>query len=93
MLLLKRQNFEKGKGCGDLQDSAAGGWSYAGCNLQFGVRKHVVSGLDKSEILEKVLNTPYQPDKYPAQLIHSQDGTLYWFADKEAAPLIENVLS
>lgn len=48
----------------------------------------LVTGKEKSIALEKILNGPYQPDKYPAQLIKPQ-GKLYWFADKEAASLLD----
>lgn len=50
----------------------------------------LVTGENKAFILDKVLNAPYQPDIYPAQLIHPQDGTLFWFADRAAASLIIN---
>ena len=48
----------------------------------------LVTGGDKAEILENVLNGMYQPDKYPAQLIHARDGAMYWFIDWAAASLI-----
>jgi transketolase len=39
-------NFESSAmAVGDLQGSAAGGWSYAGRNLQFGVREHAMGGI------------------------------------------------
>jgi 6-phosphogluconolactonase len=48
----------------------------------------LVAGDSKSEILDIVLNAPYQPDKYPAQLIKPVDGNLYWFVDTKAAALL-----
>lgn len=39
-------NFENPKmAVGDLQGSAAGGWSYAGRNIQFGVREHAMASI------------------------------------------------
>lgn len=39
-------NFESSAmAVGDLQGSAAGGWSYAGRNLQFGVREHAMGAI------------------------------------------------
>lgn len=39
-------NFENSaKAVGDLQGSAGGGWSYAGRNLQFGVREHAMGAI------------------------------------------------
>ncbi|WHZ14378.1 MAG: Transketolase [Nitrospira sp.] len=39
-------NFEHpATGVGDLQGSAGGGWSYAGRNLQFGVREHAMGAI------------------------------------------------
>ena len=39
-------NFENPKmAVGDLQGSAGGGWSYAGRNLQFGVREHAMASI------------------------------------------------
>jgi 6-phosphogluconolactonase len=46
----------------------------------------LVSGKEKAEILQTVLNGPYQPDMYPAQLIKPADGHLLWFTDKSAYP-------
>jgi len=45
----------------------------------------LVTGFSKAEILQTVLNGPYQPDTYPAQLIKPETGKLYWFTDKDAA--------
>jgi 6-phosphogluconolactonase len=48
----------------------------------------LVTGKNKAEMLRKVLELPYQPDKIPAQLIKPIDGELYWFVDQDAATLI-----
>jgi 6-phosphogluconolactonase len=45
----------------------------------------LVEGTAKAEVLNTVLNAPYQPEKYPAQLIKPVSGNLYWFADNKAA--------
>lgn len=45
----------------------------------------LISGKGKANILNIVLNAPFQPDLYPAQLILPGHGHLYWFADKDAA--------
>lgn len=45
----------------------------------------LVSGRNKAEILETVTWVPYQPEKYPAQLIKPLHGDLRWFADSDAA--------
>lgn len=49
----------------------------------------LVTGENKAGVLEKILNAPYQPDLYPAQLIRSIHGELRWFVDKAAASLLE----
>lgn len=48
----------------------------------------LVAGKEKAQILNTVLNTAYQPDKYPAQMIRPSTGNLYWFADKSAVALL-----
>lgn len=53
------------------------------CNILF-----LVTGNGKSEILNTVLTAPYQPDKYPAQLIKPVNGNIYWYVDKEAGNLL-----
>ena len=47
----------------------------------------LVTGKEKAGVLKTVLNGPFEPDKYPAQLIKPVNGNLYWFADKTAANL------
>jgi 6-phosphogluconolactonase len=48
----------------------------------------LVEGTGKAGILNTILNAPYQPDQYPAQLIKPADGNLHWFADSKAAVLL-----
>jgi 6-phosphogluconolactonase len=47
----------------------------------------LVSGKEKARILQTVLSAPYQPNKYPAQLIKPTQGNLYWFIDEAATTL------
>jgi 6-phosphogluconolactonase len=48
----------------------------------------LLEGDGKAEVLKTILTTPYQPDKYPAQIIKPVNGNLYWFVDKKAAALL-----
>jgi transketolase len=44
--LTDKGNFENpAMAFGDIQGSAGGGWSYSGCNLQFGVREHAMGSI------------------------------------------------
>lgn len=45
----------------------------------------LVTGKSKAEVLYTIFNSPYQPEKYPAQLIRPVNGNLYWFVDETAA--------
>ena len=45
----------------------------------------LVSGLDKAEVLEKVLEGPYQPHELPAQLIRPNGAHPIWLVDKAAS--------
>lgn len=47
----------------------------------------LVSGQAKSYTLEKVIYGSYQPDRYPSQVIHPEEGTLAWMIDEGAASL------
>lgn len=51
----------------------------------------LVSGENKSAILEAVLNGPYQPEKYPAQLIKPKKGKVYWYVDDKAATRLQDM--
>ncbi len=48
----------------------------------------LIAGEEKRVVLDKVLNGPYIPDKYPAQLIKPSDGELKWFVDSKAGALL-----
>jgi 6-phosphogluconolactonase len=50
----------------------------------------LINGKEKSEILNNVLTSSYQPNNYPAQLIKPVDGELYWFVDSTAGVLLKN---
>lgn len=45
----------------------------------------LVEGAGKAEMLRNVLEGPYQPDEWPAQLIQPVSGELHWLADATAA--------
>lgn len=49
----------------------------------------LVAGADKAEALRSVLQEPYDPGKYPAQIMTRSEGNVVWFADKAAAGLLE----
>jgi len=55
----------------------------------------LVSGKKKAKILENIMQGPYQPEKYPAQLINPVEADLRWFADSAAATsvLLKNLES
>lgn len=48
----------------------------------------LVTGKAKAHALQQVMAAPFDPDKYPAQLIRPTAGKLYWLVDKEAAALL-----
>jgi 6-phosphogluconolactonase len=45
----------------------------------------LVSGLEKAEVLQQILEGGYQPDLLPAQLIRPKRGRLLWLVDQAAA--------
>jgi 6-phosphogluconolactonase len=45
----------------------------------------LAAGSDKASALGSVLRGPRDPDEFPAQLVASTDGDLYWFVDQAAA--------
>jgi len=47
-----------------------------------------VKGGDKAEALRAVLDGPYQPERFPAQLVRPRQGRLRWLVDPEAARLL-----
>lgn len=50
----------------------------------------IVAGENKSEILRRIIEGPYDPNVLPAQIIKPGNGNLYWFLDKEAAKKLSN---
>jgi 6-phosphogluconolactonase len=51
----------------------------------------LISGESKAKALQTVLQGDYHPHKYPAQAIHPQKGELYFFVDRAAAKLLDNI--
>jgi 6-phosphogluconolactonase len=45
----------------------------------------LVAGEDKAEPLRSVLHEPYNPRKYPAQIVDGDGRTVLWFLDRAAA--------
>jgi 6-phosphogluconolactonase len=50
-------------------------------------------GDDKAPALRAVLEGPYEPELFPAQLIQPKNGTLLWLVDKTAARLLAKAAS
>jgi 6-phosphogluconolactonase len=50
----------------------------------------LLEGDGKAQILKKILTEDHAPEEYPAELIQPVNGTLYWFADKKAAALVND---
>jgi 6-phosphogluconolactonase len=49
-----------------------------------------VEGPDKAQILATVLETPPDPVKYPAQIVHPTSGRLLWLVDELAAGMLKH---
>jgi 6-phosphogluconolactonase len=49
----------------------------------------LVEGATKADILQRVLEGPYQPDVLPAQLIQPVNGELHWLVDAAAAAKVQ----
>jgi 6-phosphogluconolactonase len=49
----------------------------------------LVTGDEKAEALKQVLEGPYQPDEYPAQIVRPQNGEVLWMLDTAAASLLQ----
>lgn len=45
----------------------------------------LVSGSDKADAVKHVIEDPFNPSLYPAQVINPQKGELYWWLDESAA--------
>ena len=49
-----------------------------------------VEGASKAEIMQRVLQGPYDPDVLPAQLVRPQPGQLSWLIDRAAAARVQS---
>ncbi len=49
----------------------------------------MVTGEDKASAVQAVLKGPKQAHKFPAQLIHCEQGKTYWYLDQAAAELLK----
>ena len=49
----------------------------------------LVTGADKADALHAVLEGPYQPDEYPAQIVRPPHGEVVWMLDTAVAKNIE----
>ena len=45
----------------------------------------LVTGIDKADAVQAVLEGEYQPDEHPAQIVRPTKGELLWMLDREAA--------
>jgi 6-phosphogluconolactonase len=48
----------------------------------------IAVGDNKAEVVKTVLTSPFEPEKFPAQLISPVNGSLFWYLDKKATALI-----
>lgn len=51
----------------------------------------LVSGEGKATTLKEVLQGPYEPDRYPSQIIRPESGRLIWLIDRPASQLLDVV--
>jgi 6-phosphogluconolactonase len=49
----------------------------------------LVAGDDQAEPLHAVFEEPFDPRKYPAQIVNQSPGNVMWFVDKAAARKME----
>jgi len=52
----------------------------------------LVYGEGKANAVKQILESPYDPERYPAQLIQPNDGFVYWFLDKAASSLCTHLI-
>jgi len=45
----------------------------------------MVTGADKAEAVQAVIEGDYQPDEYPAQIVRPPNGSVTWMLDVPAA--------
>jgi 6-phosphogluconolactonase len=48
----------------------------------------LVSGTGKAEVFQQVIESDFQPDVYPSQIVQPLEGTLTWLVDEAAASLL-----
>jgi 6-phosphogluconolactonase len=51
----------------------------------------LVSGKAKANVLKEVLKGSQDPLRLPAQLVHPENGEIYWFIDQEASAALKEV--
>ncbi len=51
----------------------------------------LVTGAEKADAVQAVLEGPYQPDEYPAQLVQPTNGDVVWMLDEAATVKLHNV--
>ncbi len=49
----------------------------------------LVTGSDKADAVQAVLEGPYQPDQYPAQIVRPKNGEVVWMLDTAAAAKLQ----
>lgn len=49
----------------------------------------LLTGSDKADALHAVLENPYNPDEYPAQIVRPSDGEVTWMVDTAAAEKLQ----
>jgi 6-phosphogluconolactonase len=49
----------------------------------------LVTGSDKADAVQAVLDGPYQPDQYPAQIVRPKNGEVVWMLDTAAAAKLQ----
>jgi 6-phosphogluconolactonase len=48
----------------------------------------LVYGASKAEAVRHVLEDPFNPEEFPAQLVDPEQGEVYWFMDEAAAKMV-----
>lgn len=48
----------------------------------------LVTGTEKAEAVRNVMHAPYQPDRYPAQIVKPVEGETIWMMDNASAALL-----
>ena len=49
----------------------------------------IVAGLEKAQAIANVLESPRNPDAFPAQIVQPENGTVLWLIDQAAASLLK----